>query len=62
MKKNDPLAPRTRVQEYNTQYFKTHFAQITRDISNGRYDAVRVMSHGRCVGIFIPPVGARASV
>lgn len=62
MKREDPLAPRVRVQEFGTQEFKTHFAEIARDMANGRYDAIRVMSHGRCVGIFIPPSGIRTGV
>ena len=62
MKRDDLLAPKVRVEDFGTQEFKTHFAQIVRDIASGRFDAVRVMSHGRCVGIFIPPNGIGAGV
>jgi hypothetical protein len=37
-----------------TQYFKTHFASILRDMEEGKYDGTVVTSHGRNVGVFFP--------
>jgi hypothetical protein len=37
-----------------TQYFKTHFASILRDMEAGLYDGTVITSHGRRVGVFFP--------
>ena len=38
----------------STQYFKTHFAKLVRDIQMGDEDGIKVKSHGRLLGIFVP--------
>jgi hypothetical protein len=37
---------------YTTQYFKTHFARILREMDEGHYDGAIITSHGRRVGVF----------
>ena len=36
------------------QDFKTHFAQILRDIQKGKFDAAIITSYDRKVGVFFP--------
>jgi hypothetical protein len=39
---------------FTTQQFKTHFAQILRDICDKKFDAAIITSYGRNVGVFFP--------
>lgn len=39
---------------FSTQYFKTHFAKLLRDLDRGAFDAAVITSNGRNVGIFLP--------
>jgi len=45
---------KTNYKSFSTQYFKTHFAQLMRDIKAGKFDAAVIASNGRNVGVFFP--------
>jgi len=45
---------KTNYKSFTTQYFKTHFAQILRDMKRGTFDAAIITAHGRNVGVFFP--------
>jgi len=39
----------------STQYFKTHFASLIREVQTGEVcEGIKVKSHNRVLGIFIP--------
>ena len=46
--------PGTNYQTFSTQYFKTHFAKLMRQMERGDFDAAIITSHGRNVGLFFP--------
>jgi hypothetical protein len=44
---------KTVYQTFSTQYFKTHFAKLLRDMDRGEFDAAVITSNGRNVGVFM---------
>ena len=45
---------KTKYKTFSTQYFKTHFAQLLRDMERGKFDVAEITSNGRNVGLFVP--------
>jgi len=44
---------------FSTQYFKTHFAKLLREMERDQFDAAIITSNGRNIGLFFPHPDAR---